>query len=202
MKVAVPRERAPGERRVALTPDAVAALVKGGTEVLVEAGAGDGAFHPDAAFEQAGARIVTDAGALYGQADVVLKVQKPAPPEVEQLREGSVLVAFLQALTQPGPHPAPGGAADHQLRHGGHPAHQPGAEDGRALLAGQHRRLQGRADRRRVAAEVLPDAHDRGRDRLRRHACWSSAPAWPGCRPSPPRAGSARRCGATTSGRW
>src|SRR4029077_4333140 len=101
MKVAVPRERAPGERRVALTPDAVAALVKGGTEVLVEAGAGDGAFHADAAFEQAGARIATDAGALYGAADVVLKVQKPAPPEVEQLREGSVLVAFLQALTSP-----------------------------------------------------------------------------------------------------
>jgi NAD(P) transhydrogenase subunit alpha len=101
MKVAVPRERAPGERRVALTPDAVAALVKGGTEVLVEAGAGDAAFHPDAAFEQAGARIATDLGALYGAADVVLKVQKPAPPEVEQLREGSVLVAFLQALTSP-----------------------------------------------------------------------------------------------------
>jgi len=101
MKVAVPRERAPGERRVALTPDAVAALVKGGTEVLVEAGAGDGAFHADAAFEQAGARIATDAGALYGAADVVLKVQKPAPPEVEQLRDGSVLVAFLQALTSP-----------------------------------------------------------------------------------------------------
>jgi H+-translocating NAD(P) transhydrogenase subunit alpha len=101
MKVAVPRERAPGERRVALTPDAVAALVKGGTEVLVETGAGDGAFHADAAFEQAGARIATDAGALYGAADVVIKVQKPAPPEVEQLREGSVLVAFLQALTSP-----------------------------------------------------------------------------------------------------
>jgi NAD(P) transhydrogenase subunit alpha len=99
MKVAVPREHAPGERRVALTPDAVAALVKGGTEVLVETGAGEGAFHGDAAFEQAGARIATDAGALYGAADVVLKVQKPAPPEAEQLREGSVLVAFLQALT-------------------------------------------------------------------------------------------------------
>ena len=101
MKVAVPRERAPGERRVALTPDAVAALVKGGTEVLVETGAGEGAFHADAAFEQAGARIATGPDAVYSGADVVLKVQKPASDEVEQMREGSVLISFLQALTSP-----------------------------------------------------------------------------------------------------
>jgi proton-translocating NAD(P)+ transhydrogenase subunit alpha len=99
MKVVVPRETAPGERRVALTPDAVATLVKSGTEVLIETGAGAGAFHSDAAFEQAGARIAPDTGALYGGADVALKVQKPTPQEVEQLREGSVLVALLQALT-------------------------------------------------------------------------------------------------------
>ena len=99
MKVVVPKETAPGERRVALTPDAVATLVKSGTEVLIETGAGAGAFHSDAAFEQAGARIAPDTGALYGGADVALKVQKPTPQEVEQLREGSVLVALLQALT-------------------------------------------------------------------------------------------------------
>ncbi len=77
MKVAVPREIAPGERRIALVPDAAAALVKSGLEVLVETGAGEGAFHADAAFEKAGARIVPDAGTLYGEADVVLKVQRP-----------------------------------------------------------------------------------------------------------------------------
>jgi NAD(P) transhydrogenase subunit alpha len=101
LKVAVPKEIAPGERRVALTPEASAALVKGGVDVLVERGAGEGAFHPDAAFEKAGARTVPDAAALYGQADVVLKVQKPTLAEVEQLREGAVLVSFLQALTSP-----------------------------------------------------------------------------------------------------
>ena len=99
MKIAVPRETAPGERRVALTPNAAAALVKSGLEVLVEAGAGEGAFHSDAAFEKAGARIVPDAATLYGQGDVVLKVQKPALAEADQLREGVVLVSFLQALT-------------------------------------------------------------------------------------------------------
>ncbi len=99
MKIAVPREIAPGERRVAVTPDAAAALVKGGLEVAVEAGAGEGAFHADAAFEKAGARIAPDAATLYRDADVVLKVQKPTRAEVERLREGAVLVSFLQALT-------------------------------------------------------------------------------------------------------
>ena len=110
MKLAVPREIAPGERRVALTPDAAAALVKSGLAVLVERGAGEGAFHADAAFEKAGARIVPDAAALYAEADVVLKVQKPALAEVDQLREGTVLVAFLQAgeirLLEAAPPPA------------------------------------------------------------------------------------------------
>jgi NAD(P) transhydrogenase subunit alpha len=101
MTIAVPRETAPGERRVALTPEAAGALVKGGLAVLVEAGAGEGAFHSDATFEKAGARIVPDVGTLCGQADVVLKVQKPTLQEVDRLREGAVLVSFLQALTSP-----------------------------------------------------------------------------------------------------
>ena len=101
MRIAVPKEIAPGERRVALTPEVAAALVKGGLAVLVETGAGEGAFHADAAFEKAGARIVPDASTLYGLADVVLKVQRPALAEVDRLREGAVLVSFLQALTSP-----------------------------------------------------------------------------------------------------
>ena len=101
MKIAVPKEIAPGERRVALTPDAAAALVKAGLEVLIQAGAGAGAFHGDAAYEKAGAAIVPDGAALFGQADVVLKVQKPSLDEVDRLREKAVLVSFLQALTSP-----------------------------------------------------------------------------------------------------
>jgi len=101
VKIAVPKESAPGERRVALTPDAAGALVKIGLEVLIEAGAGAGAFHADAAYEQAGARIVPDAAALYRGADVVLKVQKPSFDEVDQMREGTVLISFLNALGSP-----------------------------------------------------------------------------------------------------
>ena len=99
MKIAVPREIAPGERRVALTPDAVAALVKAGLEVSVEAGAGAGAYHADAAYGAAGATLAADPAALYGATDVVLKVQRPTLAEADQLREGTVLVALLQALT-------------------------------------------------------------------------------------------------------
>jgi proton-translocating NAD(P)+ transhydrogenase subunit alpha len=101
MKIGVPREIAAGERRVALTPDAAATLVGAGLDIHIETGAGDGAFQSDAAFERAGARIAPDADALYAGANVVLKVQKPAPGEVSRLHEGAVLVSFLQALTSP-----------------------------------------------------------------------------------------------------
>jgi len=105
MKVAVPRERVAGERRVALTPDAAAALVKAGLTVLIERGAGAEASFSDEAYSAAGATIVPDAATLYGQADVVLKVQRPIEDggrhEVDLLREGSVLVGLLEALTQP-----------------------------------------------------------------------------------------------------
>jgi glycosyltransferase involved in cell wall biosynthesis len=56
--VAVPKERAPGERRVALVPEVVARLVKGGARVRVERGAGEGAYHPDEAYQEAGAEVV------------------------------------------------------------------------------------------------------------------------------------------------
>jgi len=107
MKIGVPREVVPGERRVALTPDAAGALAKLGLTVLVETGAGSGAFFSDAAYEKAGATIAGDAAVLYGQADVVLKVQKPEEHaaqgrhEVELMRDGTVLVSFLHALTSP-----------------------------------------------------------------------------------------------------
>jgi len=100
MRIVVPRETTPGERRVALTPDAAAALVKTGLEVLVEAGAGEGAFHADAAYDRAGAKIVRDSG-VWREADVAVKVQKPTLDEVDQLRSGAVLISFLQALTSP-----------------------------------------------------------------------------------------------------
>jgi NAD(P) transhydrogenase subunit alpha len=98
MRVGVPKERAAGERRVALVPELVGRLVAGGFEVLVERGAGEAASFLDAAYEEAGARLVDDA---YGEADAVAKVQKPSEEETARLHEGQVLIGFLQPLTDP-----------------------------------------------------------------------------------------------------
>ncbi len=101
MKLGVPKETAVDERRVALVPDATGRLVKLGLEVVVERGAGSGAFCADEAYRDAGATIVPDAGALYAAVDLVAKVQRPSVEEVERLREGTVLVSFLPAARVP-----------------------------------------------------------------------------------------------------
>jgi proton-translocating NAD(P)+ transhydrogenase subunit alpha len=94
MKVSVPKETAAGERRVALVPELVDRLAKGGIETVVEAGAGAGAHRSDAAYVQAGARI---GDGFSG--DVVAKVAPPSPEEIARLRRGGVLVGFLQPLS-------------------------------------------------------------------------------------------------------
>src|SRR5919198_1292117 len=97
MRLGVPKETAPGERRVALVPEAAGRLAGAGFEVVVERGAGAAAAFPDEAFAEAGATLVDNAF----DADAVAKVQRPSGGEVEALRDGSVLVAFLQPLTDP-----------------------------------------------------------------------------------------------------
>ena len=94
MKIGIPKETAPGERRVALTPDAAGRLVKSGHAVVVQAGAGAEAGFSDEAYSAAGATL-GDGWA----ADVVCKVQKPGGGEVAKLREGGALVGLLQAST-------------------------------------------------------------------------------------------------------
>ena len=100
MKVGVARETAAGERRVALVPDALAKLTAAGYQILVEAGAGRGALIPDSAYADAGATVVSTAD-LYGQSDVVLKVQKPNADEVGRLRQGQAVIGLLQPLIYP-----------------------------------------------------------------------------------------------------
>jgi len=100
MKVGVARETAPGERRVALVPETLARIQKAGAEVIVETGAGEGSHIPDAAYEAAGAAIVST-DELYAQADLIARVQKPTAAEVGRLRAGQVLVGFLQPLLDP-----------------------------------------------------------------------------------------------------
>jgi H+-translocating NAD(P) transhydrogenase subunit alpha len=101
VKIAVPRETAPGETRVALTPQAVTALIADGADVLVETGAGDGSFISDAAYREAGARVVPDAAALYGEAEMVVRVGRPTDDEIGMLRSGLVLIGTLGTLANP-----------------------------------------------------------------------------------------------------
>jgi NAD(P) transhydrogenase subunit alpha len=101
MKLAIAKEIAAGERRVALVPDAVARLVKQGVEVWVEAGAGAKSFFSDLAYEEAGAQVVADTARLWGEADVVVKIGALQESEVHQLREGGVFIGFLNPLGDP-----------------------------------------------------------------------------------------------------
>ena len=99
MKVSVPKETQPGERRVALVPEVAGKLVDAGFEVLVQSGAAAEANLPDDLYGEKGATIVPDAGELLRQADVVTKVAAPVGAELDALREGSILIGFLSPLT-------------------------------------------------------------------------------------------------------
>ena len=95
MRIGVPKETAAGERRVALVPEVVAKLVEAGHEVVVERGAGSAASFEDSAYEEAGATLADSAW----DTDLVAKVQKPAAEEISRLKQGAVLIGFLEPLT-------------------------------------------------------------------------------------------------------
>ena len=95
MRLGIPKEWASGEQRVALVPETIGRLGEG-IDVVVEAGAGDAASFSDEAYTEAGASI----GDPWA-AEVIAKVAPPSAEEVAHLREGQVLIAFLQPLTDP-----------------------------------------------------------------------------------------------------
>jgi NAD(P) transhydrogenase subunit alpha len=101
LKLGVPKEIHPGERRVAVVPRMAAKLAKLGFDVIVESGAGNEAAFTDQAYEEAGARIVPDAAKVWGEADLVLKVREPEmnaalnSHEADLLKEGARLISFV-----------------------------------------------------------------------------------------------------------
>ncbi len=101
VKIGVPRETAEGEQRVGLVPETVTRLVRDGFEVIVESGAGRD-YNLDANYEEAGARVVPEADGVYSEADIIVKVARPEGDEVERLREGQVLICFLNGPQHPG----------------------------------------------------------------------------------------------------
>jgi H+-translocating NAD(P) transhydrogenase subunit alpha len=100
MKVAVVKETAPGERRVALVPESVAKLRAAGLEVMVETGAGDGAWLSDDAFTEAGAGIVTHDEAV-ADGDVIVMVGRPDEATIAGLHSGQAVLGMLAPLTDP-----------------------------------------------------------------------------------------------------
>ena len=98
MVIGVPSEHGQIERRVALTPDAVTRLKAAGVDVLVQAGAGDAAALPDAAYIEAGAAIAPDGKALLAGSDLVVMVTRPREDEVSSLPSGLAVVGMLQPL--------------------------------------------------------------------------------------------------------
>jgi H+-translocating NAD(P) transhydrogenase subunit alpha len=105
--IGVPKEIYPGERRVALVPDTAAKLIKLGFEVLIEKGAGEGAYISDERFIESGAKIADSTAALYQSSDVILKVQRPyydkdkGIDETAVFKKDSILITFMFSLSYP-----------------------------------------------------------------------------------------------------
>jgi NAD(P) transhydrogenase subunit alpha len=107
MKIGIPKEIHPGEKRVATTPEVATQLQKLGFSVAVEAGAGAAANFSDAAFAAAGVEVVGDTQSLWSGSDIILKVRPPerhpalARDEAELLREGQILISFIWPAQNP-----------------------------------------------------------------------------------------------------
>src|SRR4051812_19653617 len=95
MKVGVPTEIKTDEYRVALTPSGVRELVEHGHEIVVQAGAGEGSAISDADYAEQGAQILPDAAAVFGDADMIVKVKEPQAPEVALLEPRHTLFTYL-----------------------------------------------------------------------------------------------------------
>lgn len=105
MVIGIPSETKAQENRVGMIPGSVAELVKRGHRVLVESGAGLGASYGDELYTNVGAEIVADAAAVFGNAEMIVKVKEPLPPEVDMLRPHHILFTYLhlaanEALTR------------------------------------------------------------------------------------------------------
>ncbi len=101
MRIAVPTETAPGERRVALTPESIKRLVARGLEVSIQRGAGAGALIADADYVAAGATVEPDAAATWRAGELIVKVRPPSRDEVALLREHAGLIGLLAPFADP-----------------------------------------------------------------------------------------------------
>lgn len=100
MKIFVPKETFPGERRAGIIPPSVEKLVGRGAEVVVETGLGLGAGFSDAEYEKAGASVTPDRAGAFGQADMILRIRKPEASEIEAMKPGTIHVSLLDPFNE------------------------------------------------------------------------------------------------------
>ena len=149
MKIGTPKELHDSEARVAMTPESAAQLQKLGYECLIQSGAGMDAGFSDAAYEEAGVKVVKTAATLWKNADIVAKVRPPSDAEVKKLTKGQTLISLFYPAANEKLMEAGQCQGRPCHRHGHGPAHLAGTKDGRAELDGQHSRLPG-GDRSRA----------------------------------------------------
>jgi NAD(P) transhydrogenase subunit alpha len=101
LKIFVPKESKPFENRVAITPDVVKSLLKLGFTVSIESGAGSGSNFSNESYQNVGAVVVPAKDENYQNSDIVLRVNAPTEDDAEKLKDGSVLISFLYAYTNP-----------------------------------------------------------------------------------------------------
>ena len=100
MKIGIPKETFPGEKRVPLIPDGVKKLTDAGADVEIEAGLGDSIAEGDSNYKQAGASLAPDRNSLLSSSDIVLRLRKPPSEEVGALKKGSIHVSFLDPFNE------------------------------------------------------------------------------------------------------
>jgi NAD(P) transhydrogenase subunit alpha len=100
MKLAIPREVHPGERRVPLIPEHVARLVKAGADISVESGLGQALRVADEKYVEAGASVVADRNTLIQDADMVLRIRKPQPDEIERMKSGCIYISLMDPFNE------------------------------------------------------------------------------------------------------
>jgi NAD(P) transhydrogenase subunit alpha len=100
MRIAIPKETHPGENRVPIIPDTAKKLVRLGAEVVIETGMGQGAGYTDADYTEVGASVEADRNALFGSADVLLRLRKPEMEDIPLMKSGCIHVSYLDPFNE------------------------------------------------------------------------------------------------------
>ena len=100
MRIVIPRESVAGERRTSATPETVKKMIRLGADVAIESGAGAAVGYDDSLYSDLGAEIVSDRAALMGSADMVLRLRKPEPADIDMMKPGCIHVSYLDPFNE------------------------------------------------------------------------------------------------------